>query len=498
MDELIFPFEGFPYTSNFLQLSNGLNMHYLDEGSGDPIVLLHGQPTSSFIWRNIIPELADNNRVIVPDLINFGLSDRTEEPLNYIEDQGQLFGEFIAGLGLEDITFVGHDWGGPISLTYAVDNPDNVKALAFFESFVVPFPDVSVIDSFPEPFVEAFWSDPVISETNIVDNNLFFEGWLFDPAFGGIANRLTPSEEAVYLEPFLDPDARDQLVISPQQLPFLDATGYPILDPDGPGGLPPESVPNIDKFVDFANYLATTDVPKLLIYGTPGFASPELVLSLAESFPGFQVKQVGDAENPAFHFLQEDVPEQLSGVLGEWIDTEVNSANEDNNMETRLQITVENLAPENGIGFATVWFGLHDGSFDFFNAGEPASEDLEFVAEDGFIGWEERVLPGILEDVVAAGLDITKLPVLVQQAIELGLDLSTLPPPPNFIAGEFFESTAANNGGTQGIVSTNIRTNPLYFDLLDDPSAVSQEVLDSISIPYFFIQAPGARKPGNG
>ena len=355
----------------------------------------------------------------------------------------------------------------------------------------MPFPDVSVIDSFPEPFVEAFWSDPVISETNIVDNNLFFEGWLFDPAFGGIANSLTASEEAVYLEPFLDPDARDQLVISPQQLPFLDATGYPILDPDGPGGLPPEPVPNIDDFVDFANYLATTDVPKLLIYGTPGFASPELVLSLAELFPGFQIEQVGDAENPAFHFLQEDVPEQLSGVLGEWIDTEVNSANEDNNMETRLQITVENIAPENGIGISPVWFSLHDGSFDFFNAGEPTSGALEFVVEDGLVGLEEIIQPGVLEDVLAAGLDITTLPAIVQQAVALGLDLSTLPPPPELIAGQFLSSTAGTNGGTQGLVITSIRNTPFYFDLLDDPSVFSQEILDTAENPFLFIQAPG-------
>ena len=220
-------FEGFPYLSNFLELSNGLNMHYLDEGSGDPIVLLHGQPTSSFLWRNIIPELAERGRVIVPDLINFGLSDKTEEPLNFIEDHGALFGEFIDSLGLKDITLVGHDWGGAIQLSYAVDNSENIKALAFMESFAVPFPDVSVVEAFPPQFVEAFWSDPVLSETNIVERNLFIEGWLFDPAFGGIANPLTEAEKEVYREPFLDPEARDQLAISPRQLPFLDATAYP-------------------------------------------------------------------------------------------------------------------------------------------------------------------------------------------------------------------------------------------------------------------------------
>ncbi len=482
-------FEGFPYLSNFLELSNGLNMHYLDEGRGDPIVLLHGQPTSSFLWRNIIPELAKRGRVIVPDLINFGLSDTTEEPLNFIEDHGALFGEFIDSLGLEDVTFVGHDWGGPISLSYAVDNPDNVKALALFESFAVPLPNfASIVGAFPEQFVEAFWSDRVLSETNIVDRNLLIEGWLFDPAFGGIANPLTEAEKAVYREPFLDREARDQLVISPRQLPFLDATGYPILDTDGPGGLPPEPVPNIQDFVEFANYLATTDAHKLVIAGDPGFTSQDLVLSLAASIPDIELRTVGSEENPVRHFIQEDAPEELSTVLGEWIDSIHES---ETNSEITLKITVENLAPENGIGFSPVWFGLHDGSFDIFNVGEPASESLEFTAEDGLVGLEEILLPGILEETVAAGLDITQLPLAVQQAIALGLDLPSLPPPPGTLAGDFLLSPAGANGGTQGMVVTSIRTNPELFDLLDDPSAFPQEVLDSITNPFFFIQASG-------
>ena len=486
-------YEGFPYTSNFLELDNGLNMHYLDEGSGDPIVLLHGQPTSAYLWRNIIPELAERGRVIVPDLINFGLSDTTEEPLNVVEDHGALFSEFIDTLGLEDITFIGHDWGGPIELSYAVDNPDNVKALAFFESAIVPFPNASVVDAFPEEFVEAFFSDPDLLEENAIDNNLFIEGWLFDPSFGGIAEPLTEEEQEVYREPFLDPEARDQLAISPRQLPFLDPTGFPILDPDGPGGAPPETVASIGEYIGFAEYLATTEVPKLLIYGNPGFTDPELVLSLAEVFPDFELEEIGDADNPVFHFIQEDAPEELSSILGEWYDTSVASIDSEPTSETTtVQVTVENLAPENGMGFVAFWFGLHDGSFDFFNQGEPASKTLEFLGEDGLIGLEEAILPGTLEQTVAAGLDVDKLPLSVQLAVQaLGLDLSNVPPPPGTLAGDFLLSSAGMNGGTQGMVVTDIRSNPELFDLLDDPSAFPQEVLDSIENPYFFVQASG-------
>ncbi|MGH2415537.1 MAG: spondin domain-containing protein, partial [Microcystaceae cyanobacterium] len=157
----------------------------------------------------------------------------------------------------------------------------------------------------------------------------------------------------------------------------------------------------------------------------------------------------------------------------------------------KLKVTVKNLAPEKGTGMAAVWFGLHDGSFNPFNQGQAASEAIEFLAEDGLVGLEEIVLPGVLKSAVAAGLNPSKLPLAAQQAIALGLDLSTLPPPPGTIAGDFFTSPASINGGTQGMVVTSIRKNPFYFDLLDDPSAFPQAVLDSIKNPFFFVQAPG-------
>lgn len=482
-------YEGFPYLSNFVELSNGLDMHYLDEGDGDPIVLLHGVPTSSYLYRDIIPELAKRGRVIVPDLINFGLSDKTEDPLSFVE-HGELFNEFVEKLGLSDITIIGHDWGGPIGLTHAVDNPDNVEALAFFESPVVPLPNVDALRALPGNFFDTF-VNPANSRTNIVDDNLFIEGYLFDPSFSGVAERPSTSEQAIYREPFARIDDRDQLLSFPLEIPILDTTGHPVYDLDGVGGLPPEPVPNISEFQEFATYLSTTDIPRLLITGTPGFAPADLILPLASAVPGLEVQTVGDADNPAFHFLPEDVPEQLSEVLGTWIDATNAPPAPAPPSVTTLQVTVENLAPANGIGFAALWFGLHDGTFDTFNPGDSASKSLEFLFEDGLVGLEEAILPGILDDIIAAGLDINELPVSVQQAIALGLDLPTLPPPPGTLAGDFLLSPSGENGGTQGMVVTSIRTNPELFDLLDDPSAFPQDVLDSVTNPFFFIQASG-------
>ena len=156
-----------------------------------------------------------------------------------------------------------------------------------------------------------------------------------------------------------------------------------------------------------------------------------------------------------------------------------------------LEINVENVAPNRGIGSAAIWVGFHDGSFDPVTVGELASDGIEILAEDGLVGLEEQLIPGILDEVIAAGLDPTKLPSAVRAAIAIGVDLSTIDPPPGLLAGDFLLSPAGMAGGTQGMIVTSIRKDPALFDLLDDPNAFSQEVLDSITNPYFFIQAPG-------
>ena len=315
-------YEGFPYRSNFVELSNDLNMHYLDEGSGDPIILLHGVPTSSFLWRDIIPELAENNRVIVPDLINFGLSDKTE-PLRFVE-QGDLLSEFIETLDLKNITFVGHDWGWPIGMTHVVENPEDIKAIAFFETFALPFENLDALGGRSTPFINLF-IDPANTQTAGIEQNLLVEGVLFDPAFRAIVEMPTEAEKEVYRAPFLDPESREQLIFAEEEIPFLDTTDHPLYDPDGPGGNPPEPVPNIDQFFEFSEFLATTDIPHLLISANPGTLIPDqLVPVIQETIPNLEVREIGSEENPGFHFLPEDLPEELSATLADWID-EINS-----------------------------------------------------------------------------------------------------------------------------------------------------------------------------
>ena len=441
---------GLPFDSNFQELDNGLNVHYLDEGEGDPIVLLHGVPTSSYLWRDVIPELSDRGRVIVPDLINFGLSDKTDEPLNFVE-HGEAIAEFIEDLGLENVTIVGHSWGGPIGLIYAVNNQDNIAGLAYFESPVVPLPDVESLQNLGDGFFETF-IDPVNSETAIVDNNLFVEDYLLNPQFGAIAEAPTEQEQAIYREPFLTLESREQLLTFPLQLPVLDTTGHPVYDPDGEGGNPPQPVPNIEEFFDFQTYLATTDTPQLLVVGNPGYTPRETILPLASQIPGIEIQEVGSEDNPAFHFIPEDVPEELGATIAEWYDTSVSNPADnvpdaiDPNADTvTLEITIENLAPQQGIGIAQTWYGFHDGSFDLYNFGEEASTPLENLAEDGITGIEPTI-PGLIEEAVFFGAIPANFP-LVEDTV----------------AGQFGASPAALNGGTQGMVFTDNRVPPFFL-----------------------------------
>ncbi|MEM7040607.1 MAG: alpha/beta fold hydrolase, partial [Bacteroidota bacterium] len=122
----------FPFESHFITV-NGSNIHYIDEGEGDPIVFLHGNPTSSYLWRNIIPYLTGLGRCIAPDLIGMGKSDKPNINYGFVDSYAYLKG-FFEALKLENVTLVVHDWGSGLGFHYAHQHPDNIKGLAFMES----------------------------------------------------------------------------------------------------------------------------------------------------------------------------------------------------------------------------------------------------------------------------------------------------------------------------------------------------------------------------
>lgn len=125
----------YPFASHYIDVDGG-RMHYVDEGEGEPVVMVHGTPTWSFLYRRFIRELARTHRVIAPDNIGFGLSEKPERWGYRPEDHARNLASLIERLGLRDVTLVVHDFGGPIGLSYAVEHPENVKRLVIFNTWM--------------------------------------------------------------------------------------------------------------------------------------------------------------------------------------------------------------------------------------------------------------------------------------------------------------------------------------------------------------------------
>lgn len=314
--ELAYP--GFEYESRFATLPDGTRMHYVEQGEGDPLVLLHGVPTSAYLWRNIIPHLSDTHRVIAVDLPNFGKSDRSAPKT--VPELAAAFEGFVETLGLQNVSLGLHDWGGPIGFQYAANNPDNIRALAFFETLITPAPDFSI---FPFAFGTPDIADPVAWRQTVVEDNYFIEQLLLNPAKGFIGVDLPEADKDQHRLPFLDPAAREQLAIMPYQVPVVDGTGHPILDPDGDGGVPPAIHPNLGLVQQNLDFLGSTpEIPKLLLATSPGTILPfDFAGPLAGLIPGLQIGRLGGPEDRGFHFVQEDLPQELGLALSDWADS---------------------------------------------------------------------------------------------------------------------------------------------------------------------------------
>lgn len=279
------------YKSNYVALK-GANMHYLDVGQGDPFLLLHGSPTWSYLWRNVIPELTSLGRCVAPDFIGMGYSDKP--PLEYTLFQHfDYLREFVEKLDLRNITLVMHDQGGTLGLMLASAYPERIKALAFAEIMLKPY---SSFQDFPadlrEPF-RAFRSPSGMAA--IVFQNVFIEGVL--P--GGVMRRsLTEQEMEFYRQPFADPPSR--MVIKH----FVDS--LPI------GGVPGDVATAVAQY---SGWLRASRLPKLLIRGEPGVIITDRETAWAEKYlTNLTVVSIG----PGRHFLQEEDPVAFGQAVAEW------------------------------------------------------------------------------------------------------------------------------------------------------------------------------------
>lgn len=279
-------FDGYPYASHHLPLPDG-RMHYVDEGSGSPVVMLHGVPVWSYVWRDIIPYVARTHRAIAPDMMNHGKSDKTQK-YTFL-DQYAAFENFVDGMGLKDMTLVLHDWGASVGFLYAARHPERVKAIAFFEAMLGPAP---ALDAFPPPVQEMRGPNGF---DLVVKQNFFLEKMLPQLSLRPLPANVLEA----YKAPFRNESDRLQLLQWPREIP---------VEGDNSANLP--------AFGEYAGFLASSQVPKLLVHADPGVLIPAPAVQFAAStYPNIRTASVGQGA----HFFQEDTPGALGQTLANWL-----------------------------------------------------------------------------------------------------------------------------------------------------------------------------------
>lgn len=281
----------FPYQSQFASVL-GSKMHYVEEGSGDPIVLLHGNPTSSYLWRNIIPEISSKGRVIAVDMIGMGMSDKPEIPYRFT-DHSRYFSAFMDEMNLRDVTLVLHDWGGAVGLDYAANNPSRVQAIAFMEALVRPM--ASSDANFVERYVFDQFRGDESGRKLILEQNYFIERAL--PMFAG--RTLSEAEMNAYRQPYLIAEDRLPIAQWPKEIPI--------------DGMPED---NAGILRENFEWFQSASISKLLIAATPGaLIKPSMVQALQNEVSRLEVAQIGSG----LHYIQETAPRRISDALNTWL-----------------------------------------------------------------------------------------------------------------------------------------------------------------------------------
>jgi haloalkane dehalogenase len=269
----------------------GSEMSYIEAGEGPVVLFQHGNPTSSYLWRNVIPHVAPHARCIAPDLIGMGSSDKPD--LSYrIEDHARYFEAFIEALDLDDVVFVLHDWGSALGLDWARRHQDRVRGLALME-FIWPMPTWLDFHRDAADAFRGFRSEH--GRELLIDQNSFIEGIL--P--GGVVRALTDEEMTVYREPFLDPASREPIYRFPNELPIA--------------GAPSDVWAMVEAY---HAWLLDTDIPKLFFWAEPGaLISPERAAWLRDRLKACTSVPLGAGR----HYVQEDHADLIGRQIAEWL-----------------------------------------------------------------------------------------------------------------------------------------------------------------------------------
>jgi haloalkane dehalogenase len=272
----------------------GSRIAYAEMGRGAPIVFQHGNPTSSYLWRNIMPHLADQGRCIALDLIGMGDSDKLSPsgPDRYtFAEHSRYFDAALAALGVEgDVTLVIHDWGSALGFDWANRHREAVKGIAYMEPIVRPMTWEEWPDAIRDLF--AAFRSPA-GEDMILQKNVFVERVL--P--GSVMRKLTDAEMAVYRRPFAQAgEGRRPTLTWPRQIPL--------------GGEPADVVARVQGYAD---WLSHSDVPKLFVNAEPGAIGTGAMRDFCRTWPNQQEVTVRGS-----HFIQEDSPDEIGQAIAAW------------------------------------------------------------------------------------------------------------------------------------------------------------------------------------
>jgi haloalkane dehalogenase len=270
-------------------------MAYVEMGEGDPIVFQHGNPTSSYLWRNIMPQVAHLGRCVAIDLIGMGDSDKFDEsgPDRYtFKEHYEYFSAALEALDIHsNVTFVIHDWGSALGFHWANEHRRDVQGICYMEAIVCP---LSWAD-WPESAKGVFqgFRSPA-GEKMVLDNNVFVENVL--P--GSILRDLTEEEMSVYRKPFLEPgEGRRPTLTWPRQIPI-----------DGE----PEDVTVIAR--SYADWLGSSTVKKLFVNAEPGAILTGPQREFCRTWPNQTEVTV-----KGIHFIQEDSPQEIGDAIARWM-----------------------------------------------------------------------------------------------------------------------------------------------------------------------------------
>jgi len=271
-------------------------MAYLHQGDGEVVLFVHGNPTSSYLWRNIMPYIPENKRAVAVDLIGMGRSGKPDIDYTFA-DHYRYFEAFVDTLGAETITLVGHDWGAALSWEYARRNPARVARLAFMEGVLPPTFPMAGFEAMGPDFGPLFQGlkDPVQGHEMVIKNNMFVEQLL-----PNLINRPLGDEAmTAYRAPYLEEAHRKPILQWPRELPIA---GEPAATQAALEGI--------------AGFMRETEMPVLLLYADPGaIVPPQAVPWYLAAIKNLETNYIGQG----FHYIQEDQPDAIGRELADWL-----------------------------------------------------------------------------------------------------------------------------------------------------------------------------------